>query len=286
MQARASGPAPRGAEDPLIPEPYRVVERWRETHDTVTLALSSAGEAPTRVFQPGQFSMLYAFGVGEIPVSISGHGSRRDRLLYTVRAVGAVSRALCGVQAGAMIGVRGPFGTPWPVALAQERDLLIVAGGVGIAPLRSVIYHVMEERGRFGNVAVLIGARTEADLLYRDEFAQWRAAGIDTRVTLDVASAGWQGSVGVVTGLIPKVSVRPRQAIAMVCGPEVMMRFTGQALRDKGLYMQHIFLTMERNMKCAVGYCGHCQYGPDFICKDGPVLPLSRLVERMSLQEV
>ncbi|MDD9943832.1 MAG: FAD/NAD(P)-binding protein [Myxococcales bacterium] len=280
------GFVPQDGSDPMVPEPYRIVERRRETSHTVTLALSSAGEVPTRAFQPGQFSMLYAFGLGEVPISISGSTARRDRLEYTIRGVGAVSKALCETPVGAMLGVRGPFGTAWPVAGPENRDLLIVAGGIGLAPLRSVIYQVLERRSHFGNAFVLIGARTEADLLFRDEYPRWRAAGLDTRVTLDAASGSWKGSVGVVTSLFPNVEVRPNRTVAMLCGPEVMMRFAAQALRDKGLSPHDIYVSMERNMKCAVGFCGRCQYGADFICRDGPVLPFGRLEDRLVLQEV
>ena len=274
------------AQDPMLPAAYRVVERRQETHDTVTLALSSGGVQRTAKFLPGQFSMLYAFGVGEVPISISGDASRHDRLVHTIRSVGAVSRALVAAPVGTMIGFRGPFGSPWPMAASRGKDLLLVAGGIGLAPLRPMIYHALENRSAYANISILVGARSEQDLLFSAEFSDWRQRGAQVLVTLDAASPEWQGHVGVVTRLIPAALVRPRCAVAMICGPEVMMRYCIQALRDRGLPDSQIFLTMERNMKCAVGFCGHCQYGADFICKDGAVLPLPRILDRFFLREI
>ena len=270
----------------MVPRPFRVVERRRETHDTVTFAITSAGPVPTPAFVPGQFTMLYAFGIGEIPISISGSSSRRDRLTHTVRAVGAVSRALCETPVGGMMGVRGPFGSAWPHRARPGSDLVIVAGGIGLAPLRPVIYDAIEHRDDYRNVSVLIGARSEADLLFEDEFEAWRAGGVEVLVTLDAASDRWTGHVGVVTRLVPMATFRPRQCVAMVCGPEIMMRFATLTLLDDGVSSRDIHLTMERNMKCAIGTCGHCQYGPDFMCKEGPVFPLSHVSDRMFYSEI
>jgi len=270
----------------MVPALFRVVERSRDNHDTVTLALTSAAATPTPTFLPGQFNMLYAFGVGEIPISISGDPERHDRLVHTIRDVGAVSRALCETRPGATVGLRGPFGTPWPLAAARGRDVVLVAGGIGLAPLRPMIYHALRHREAYGNVVILVGARSEDELLFQDEHASWRARGAQLLATLDAASERWTGHVGVVTRLIPLCSFRPRQCTAMICGPEIMMRFTAHALRDLGVPDADIFLTMERNMKCAVGFCGHCQYGADFICKNGPVMPLSRVSNRLFLPEI
>jgi len=274
------------AVDPMLPRPYRVVERREETRDTVTLALTSAGPVPTVQFLPGQFSMLYVFGIGEVPISISGDPGRVDRIVHTTRAVGAVSRAICALKPGDMVGLRGPFGSPWPLEQAATRDLLFMAGGIGLAPLRPAIYHALRHADRYGRINVLIGARTPGDLLFTDEYNAWRAKGADVLVTVDVASQVWTGNVGVVTRLVPLLDFRLRRMVAMVCGPEIMMRFSVHALRDAGVADSDIHLTMERNMKCAVGLCGHCQYGADFICEEGPVFPLSRISNRFFIPEI
>jgi NAD(P)H-flavin reductase len=272
--------------DPMLPLPYRVVERRQETRDTVTLALTSAGATPTASFLPGQFSMLYLFGVGEVPISISGDPRRVDRIVHTTRAVGAVSRAICALQPGDMVGFRGPFGSPWPMETSAGRDLVFVAGGIGLAPLRPAIYHAVHNRERYGRVHILVGARKPGELLFTDEYDHWRELGANVQVTVDAADEHWTGNVGVVPRLIPSLDLRTRRQVAMVCGPEIMMRFTAHALRDAGVADSDIHLTMERNMKCAIGLCGHCQYGADFICEDGPVFPLSRISGRLFIPEI
>jgi NAD(P)H-flavin reductase len=185
-----------------------------------------------------------------------------------------------------MVGYRGPFGTPWPMEKSAGRDLLIVAGGIGLAPLRPAIYEALRTPGRYGAVNILIGARTPGDLLFTGEYERWRALGAKVFVTVDVAGEIWTGNVGVVTGLVDHAEFRPHRTTALVCGPEIMMRFSTHTLRDAGLVDDDIYLTMERNMKCAIGLCGHCQYGSDFICADGPVFPLSRISNRLFIPEI
>ena len=247
-----------------------VVRRRRETQDTWTLELRPASEE--FCFQPGQFNMLYAFGVGEVPVSLSGPPDRRGVAVHTVRAVGAVTTALVQLRPGAVVGVRGPFGTTWPLAEAEGRDLLVVAGGIGLAPLRPVLYHVLTHRERYGRVAVLYGARTPQDLLYRVELGRWRnRLDVQVEVTVDRADHTWRGHVGVVTTLLPRAAVDPGETVALVCGPEVMMRFAAAGLERLGVPRESIYVSVERNMKCAVGLCGHCQWGPHVVCRQGPV---------------
>lgn len=268
-----------------MPVPHRIVERVQENHDTVSLSLARASQAPT--FLPGQFGMLYAFGVGEVPISISGDPLQPERLVHTVRAVGAVTRALCALRPGAMVGYRGPFGNAWPFAAALQppgRELILIGGGVGLAPLRAAINQALAQRDAFSRVCVLIGARTRADLLFAGAYDAWRAAGAEVYVTLDLADRDWQGHVGVVTRLIPLADINPHRALAWVCGPEIMMRFAIHALLDAGLPEPSIHLTMERNMKCAVGLCGRCQFGADFLCKDGPIFAYDRVKARLSIQ--
>jgi NAD(P)H-flavin reductase len=232
--------------------------------------------------------MLYVFGVGEIPISISGDPTKHDApLVHTTRAVGTVSHAMRLLVPGDVIGVRGPFGSPWPVDSATDKDVVIAAGGIGLAPLRPIMYQILADRERFGKVILLYGARTPADLLYRRELEHWRAhLDLDIFVTVDRATASWRGSVGVVTRLIPRAPFDPQNTIAMVCGPEIMMRFTAAELAKRGVRAEDIFLSMERNMKCAIGFCGHCQYGPHFVCKDGPVFRYSAIQNLLATWEV
>lgn len=262
--------------DPMLPALYRVLQVHREIPDTFTLELEPSDGGGIPPFACGQFNMLYVYGVGEIPISISGDPARLDLLVHTTRAVGAVSRAMCELKPGDIPGVRGPFGSHWPVELADGKDVVIAAGGLGLAPLRSVMYHVLTHRERYGRVVLLYGARTPADILYRRELEHWRARfDMEVSVTVDHAIGAWRGSVGVVTKLIPRASFDAQNAIAFVCGPEIMMRFTAAELQKRGVAPERLYVSMERNMKCAIGMCGHCQFGPRFVCKDGPVFQYS-----------
>jgi NAD(P)H-flavin reductase len=272
--------------DPFTPQIYRVGRVQRELSDTVTLALAPLS-GPRPDFEPGQFNMLYAFGVGEVAISMSGDRAVPGVFVHTVRDVGAVSGAIARLEAGATIGLRGPFGTGWPVAAAQGADVVIVAGGLGLAPLRPAIYEILANRGRYGRVVILFGSRSPADMVYRPELEQWRRRlDLDLDVTVDHADADWHGNVGVVPALIPRAPFDPHETVALVCGPEVMMRFTIGALRDAGVPADRIFLSMERNMKCAIGLCGHCQFGPTFVCKDGPVMRYDRIAGIFAAREI
>lgn len=264
----------------LAPVPYRVVTRRRETGDTCTLELEPAGGERLADFAPGQFAMLYAFGAGEAPISISGYDAPSGRLIHTIRAVGAVTTALCAARPGRQVGVRGPFGTCWPLGAAEGADVVLVAGGLGLPPLRPVVEGVLADRGRYGRLALLYGGRSPDELLYRSQLERWQArADVDVEVTVDSAAGGWRGRVGVVTTLVARADFDPRSAVAMVVGPEVMVRFAVAALRERGLEADRIHVSLERSMHCAVGHCGHCMLGPQFVCKDGPVFRYDR-VER------
>lgn len=271
--------------DPFVPRLFRVERVGREIADTVTLALLPAeGEPPA--FLPGQFFMLYVYGVGEVPVSVSGL-SGAGPLLHTVRAVGPVSRALCGLAPGDFLGVRGPYGSPWPLAQADGGDLLLVAGGLGLAPIRSALLAALAERRRYRRVALLYGSRSPADLLFGPELDGWRGRpDLQVEVTVDHASPSWRGSVGVVPSRLGQARFAPERTTAFVCGPEVMMRFTAIALLGAGLAPERIFLSLERNMKCAFALCGRCQFGPTFVCRDGPVFPYSRVGRLLSVREL
>jgi NAD(P)H-flavin reductase len=269
----------------MLPAVARVLRLRRDLPDVWTLDIDP-GPGGFR-FEPGQFNMLYAFGVGEAAISISGDPGRPGTLVHTIRSVGKISAALCRLKAGDPIGVRGPFGNGWPVAAAQGSDVVVVAGGLGLAPLRPVVYQLLAHRHRFGRVALLCGARSPADILFRRELEQWRRKlDIVIEVTVDHAGRDWHGHVGVVTRLIPRAHFDPPNTVAMVCGPEIMMRFAAIELEKAGVSPDAIHLSMERNMKCAVGLCGHCQLGPDFVCRDGPVATYSRLGRLMALKEL
>jgi NAD(P)H-flavin reductase len=262
--------------EPLLPQPFLTVHRHEETADTVTLRLQPQGEADTG-FRPGQFSMLYAYGVGEVPISISGDPALGGYLEYTIRAVGGVTNALCAAAVGELVGVRGPYGTSWPLEEAEGGDLVIVAGGIGLAPLRGALLLALAHRERYNNLSLLYGARTPNDLLYSFELHEWRSRfDIEVEVTVDRAAPGWMGDVGVVTQLMRRIPFDPANTTALVCGPEVMMRATARQLLGAGVAPGKIVVSLERNMKCGVGLCGHCQLGPAFLCKDGPVVPYTR----------
>ena len=273
--------------DPMVPEIFRVQRLRRETADTFTLDLTRPGGAADFAFAPGQFNMLYAFGLGEVPISISGDPTRPETLIHTVRNVGNVTRAICQVRPGASLGVRGPFGAPWPVAEMAGQDVVIVAGGLGLAPLRPAIYHFLSHRRDYGNFELIYGARTPADLLYRRELERWRGRfDLRVHVSVDTAAADWQGSVGVVTTVIPRARFDPANTTALVCGPQLMMRYTVMELLSRGLAPSQIFVSMERHMKCGLGLCGHCQWGPFFVCKDGPVFRYDTVKDWFERREV
>lgn len=274
-----------GSAHPMVPRPYRVRRRWRETHDTVTLALDPLSGEPM-AYRPGQFNMLYSFGIGEVPISISCDDRPGRPLLHTVRAVGAVSRALCQLRAGDVVGVRGPFGSSWGVEDAEGRDLVLVAGGIGLAPLRSVLRHALARRRRFGRLIVLVGARTPDEVVFVRELDRLRTRDdVEVELTVDRAGPGWDHHVGVVTQLIPLVTFDVERAVFMVCGPEVMMRFTAAAVLARGVAPDRIRVSLERNMRCAVGWCGHCQLGPDFVCADGPVRSWASAAPLLAVKE-
>jgi len=264
--------------NPMLTHPYSIKRIQQETHDTFTLELKPKSNIQTVSFAPGQFNMLYVLGVGEVPISISGDPAEPDVLIHTTRAVGAVTNAMRKLRRSDLIGVRGPFGTSWPMEEAKGCDVVIVAGGIGMAPLRPSVYQLLSERREYGKVFLLYGARTPADLLYQREMEQWRArSDLHVDITVDRALRWWRGDVGVVTTLIPKADFDPTSTIAMVVGPEIMMRFTIAELQRRGLRDESIYISMERNMKCGFGFCGRCQFGPFFVCKDGPVFRYDRV---------
>ncbi|MEK2479390.1 FAD/NAD(P)-binding protein [Streptomyces noursei] len=267
----------------LVPVPYRVAARTARTPDTADLVLDPVADA-LPPFAPGQFAMVYAFGVGDIPLSLSAQDGHR--LTHTIRAVGAVSRALHGLWPGTTVGVRGPFGIGWEPPAVEGTDLLVVAGGLGLAPLRPLVRAVLAARPRYGRVAVLIGTRTPGDLLCTQDIEDWRAAGARVEVTVDRPDNAWQGDVGVVTDLLDRAEFAPRNAAAFLCGPEVMMRATARELVRRGLAPDRIQLSLERTMHCGTGHCGHCQLGPLLLCRDGPVVSWSHAEPLLLVREL
>jgi NAD(P)H-flavin reductase len=286
MTTAALSPARVPATELLLPKPFRVVGRERETADTVTVTLEPL-DGEDFGFAPGQFSMVYLYGIGEVPLSISGHPEPPGSLVHTVRAVGAVTRALCSLDLGDTVGVRGPYGTGWPLASVEGRDLVIAAGGIGLAPLRPVMLYALAHRDRFRDVSLIYGTRSPSDLLYERELRRWRSRfDVEVEVTVDRSQPGWHGDVGVVTTLLPRIPFATGDTVAMVCGPEIMMKVTARELEARGVRREDIYVSLERNMKCAVGFCGHCQFGLGFVCRDGPVVSYDRVIHRMRIPEL
>lgn len=270
--------------DPMAPRFLTVRARTQETADVATLEIAADGAF---AFRPGQFNMLYAFGVGEVAISIAGDPARTDTITHTIRAVGPVSTALTRLRPGERIGLRGPFGSDWPVAAATGSDVLIIGGGIGLVPLRPAIHHLLGHRAEYGRVAILYGAREPTEMLYPRELEAWaRTPDLQLQVTVNRAGPDWTGHVGYVTDLLGEVRFDPANTVAMICGPEPMIRATVVALQDRGVAASRMHVSLERNMKCAIGLCGHCQFGPHFICKDGPVYRYDRIADLMSVREL
>jgi len=268
-------------EAPFFPLRYRVLERRQESPDVARLLLAPIERAIAPV-RPGQFTMLTSYGVGEVAISVSGIATEHGLLEQTIRDVGPVSGALANTPVDGIVGVRGPFGTDWGIDTVGDADVVIVAGGLGLAPLHGVITTMVERtRSGEGRLFVLIGARSPDEIIFREELASWRDAGAYVAVTVDVADSEWTESVGLVTALVPAAPFDPTNSIAMVCGPEIMMRFTARALIDAGITPAEIRVSLERNMQCGIGLCGHCQLGPLLLCRDGPIVTYSGIVPEL-----
>lgn len=275
-----------GGTSAMLPVFYTVTRVTKETDDTFTLSIDAESRGGFS-FAPGQFNMVYAFGAGEVPISISGDPAVLGELWHTIRAVGPVTQTLKGLTRGDELGIRGPFGSVWPVEQAEGKDLVIVAGGIGLAPLRPVIAHVLGNRERYGQLAVAYGARSPSELLFRKDLARWLArTDVQLSVIVDRGDPGWTGHTGVVTACLEGLEFDRQGVLALVCGPEVMMRFAARELMHLGVSPNNIYLSAERNMKCAIGLCGHCQLGPAFVCKDGPIFRYDVLRPLMAVREL
>ncbi len=275
----------RVAGEPMLPRAFAVRSNRRETPDTVTLTLELLAGEPL-AFTPGQFTMLGRPGHGEVPISISGDPRRPARLVHTVRAVGDATRAVARARRGDVLLARGPYGQGWHVGDGAGGDVVIVAGGIGLAPLRPALLEALAGRDRYRRVVLVYGSRTPEQLLYRRELARWEARpDLDVAVTVDAAGADWCGRVGVVTTLLPE-GMDPDRTLALVCGPEVMMRLTAEELLRRGVPAERIRLSLERSMACGVGLCGHCQLRELFVCLDGPVFDYGRVRTLMTAREL
>ncbi len=271
----------------MTPTPCRVVGRRLETADVATLSLVPVTAELPR-FKHGQFNMLTAFGIGEAAISASGTSQERGVLLHTVRDVGPVTHALWAARIGDVVGVRGPFGTDWGVEEhdgATGGDVVVVAGGIGLAPLRGAVDELVRRvPGGGGRVHVIVGAREPGQIIFGGDLERWRRAGAEVAVTVDVSARGWDGHVGLVTSLLGDADFDPVGATALVCGPEIMMRFTARALVDRGIEPDRIRVSLERNMQCGLAWCGHCQLGPFLLCRDGPVVPYAGPAARLLVE--
>ncbi len=273
--------------DAMVPHLATITNIQQETADTATYTLAFQNPAVREAYRflPGQFNMLYLPGIGEAALSISSDPGDPSTLLHTIRVAGNVTQALERVGVGGTIGVRGPYGSDWPIESARGGDVLFVGGGIGLAPLRPAIYHTIRNRDKYGKIIILIGSRSPEDLLYPEEYDVWRSHDIDVIPTVDRADKSWEGHVGVVPILFYSLRPKPRRTTVFTCGPEIMMRFVVYEALARRIPKDRVFVSLERNMKCAIGFCGHCQYGPNFLCKEGPVLSYDRVEAFFSVED-
>jgi sulfhydrogenase subunit gamma (sulfur reductase) len=253
------------------------IEQLTDTEKLFTLNLTGGCELGHRA---GQFVEVSIFGIGEAPFSVTSPPRRDGVFELCVREAGDVTAALHRLQPGATVGIRGPFGNGFPMQKMKGRDLLFAPGGLGLAPLRSLIKQVLDERDSFGQVTILYGAKNPSELLFKEELAEWEARDdVELHVTVDRSNEAWTGNVGVITTLFPKITVNPRSTIAVTVGPPVMYRFVIMELLSKGIQDGRIFVSLERRMKCGLGKCGHCQVNGAYVCQEGPVFSYARLKE-------
>ena len=268
----------------MVPASFEVVEKRQDTADVWTLELEADSGEPFE-FRPGQFTMLAAGGAGEVPISISGDPDKPERLVHTVKAVGLATEAICAAEPGQVLSVRGPLGRPWPLDQVDGADVVIAAGGIGLPPLRPAILRLLARRERYGRLLLLYSARNPDELLFTSELRDWSQRGIEVMVTVDAAGEDWDGHVGVVTRLVRLAKLEPR-VVVMSCGPELMMRFLVAALTAQRIGSDRVYISMERNMQCGIGRCGHCQLGPTLVCRDGPVYRWPEVSPWLAIREL
>lgn len=270
-----------------VPHQVRVDCVDRETNDVRTYRLRFTDERMNSefTFRPGQFNMLYMPGVGEAAISICSRAKRGEPLLHTVRAVGNVTNALARLCDGDTLGLRGPFGSSWPMQQCRDQHVLVITGGIGLAPLRPALYDFLDHSGVFRSVTLLYGARTPDDRLYRNELEGWVQRGLAVEQTVDRCTGQWAGNIGFVTLLLERHEiVDPAKTQVLICGPELMMRYVALGALKKNIPAGNIWVSLERNMSCAVGFCGHCQLGPAFVCKDGPVFRYDQIAPFLAVK--
>lgn len=281
--------APGSTRDLMAPLPARIVSVKEENFNTHTYTMELLDDEMRRRYRwaPGQFNMLYVPGLGEAAISISSDPSAAT-LEHTIREVGSVTRAIARLGVGGIVGVRGPFGVGWPLQKLEGRDVVIVAGGIGLAPLRPVVYHLLRHRERFRRIILLYGCRTPADRLYADQLDAWTEGktSIDVLVTVDNATPGWVGPVGVVTRLLQRIKVSAERTSVLVCGPRILNRVAAWSFLQLHVPPEQVFVSLERNMHCGFGRCGHCQYGPKFVCRDGPVFCFADIADIFAKEEI
>lgn len=255
-----------------LPKPATIDALVQESPTIFTLHTSFSDPCQDFRFKPGQFNMLYLYGVGEVPISIASDPDDQTLLSHTIRAVGRVTRAMQNLKQGDSLGIRGPYGRGWPLDQARGQDVMIVTGGLGCAPAVSVIKYIMARRRQFGKLMILQGVKHSDDLIWRDQYEKWQnCPDTEVYIAADQSGPNWSWHTGLVTSLIQPIQIDVTQTMVMMCGPELMMRAAVLALKEKNLPESALYLSMERNMACAIGHCGHCQYGGLFVCKDGPV---------------
>ena len=263
----------------LAPEPAEIVEKRSFGPDihAYRLRLLDPGARPRFDFVPGQFNMVYAPGVGEVAISVSS--DPEDELLeHTIRIVGGTTRVIERLGVGDVLGIRGPYGSGWPLQEARWKDVVVVTGGLGCAPVTGAIDYMFRRRASYGRITILHGVKKPADLVHRERFESWRREpNTFVHLTSDEPDRRWRDRTGVVTELFEEAEIDPGRSVVFMCGPEIMMRYAVDILRRRGVSESRIYVSIERNMKCAVGLCGHCQFGPEFVCKDGPIFPFRRI---------
>lgn len=289
VHALPERPEPICGMDSWLPVPARIVSLATENSSTFTLGLELVDPDLAAAYRwvPGQFNMLYAPGVGEAAISISSDSEDSSRLVHTIRVVGSVTRALHNLGEGGILGLRGPFGRGWPLTALDGRDVVLVAGGIGLAPIRPVIYWLLRHRERFRRVILLYGSRSPDDCLYPQELAEWTEdPRLDVMITVDNADDQWVGPVGVVTNLLRRIKVDASNTVVYVCGPRILNRVAAWQFLQLHVPKERVFVSLERNMNCGFGRCGHCQYGSKFVCTDGPVFAFSEVEPIFGKEEV
>ena len=261
--------------NPYLIHPATIMERIREADSIHTYRLRLNDEETRRNFRftAGQFNMVYLFGVGEVAISIVSDPEEPERLDHTIRSVGRVTSAIAQLQAGETLGIRGPFGQGWPLHAARGHDVVIVTGGLGCAPVMGAIEYIFRRRLHYGSVKIIHGVKSPRDLVFHERFEAWsKRPGTEVLLASDRPDKTWRYHVGVVTELFERVSIDPPKTMVLMCGPEIMMRLGVPILMRRGIPATAIYVSLERHMECGVGLCGHCQMGPYFLCKEGPVM--------------